>query len=201
MQARELCAVDLESALGGDDGALARLLESLRTYLQLMAESELDPELRQKVGASDLVQDTLIEAERDFRQFAGRSAAEFKAWLRQILRNNAANLRRRYLHTQQRRVSCEVSLTPDDSSGMVQDLCDSSSSPHSKAMNRELTELVDAHLARLPSKDQEIINLWFAEGLSFVEIGARLGVSDDAVRKRFVRAIEKLGEAFAEDSV
>jgi RNA polymerase sigma-70 factor (ECF subfamily) len=199
MSGRDTLPSDLELAQRGDAAALDRLLESLRTYLQLMAEGELDPELRQKVGASDLVQDTLIEAQRDFAQFSGRSTAEFKAWLRQILRNNALNLHRRFQHTQKRN-GHEVPLTTDDSRSVAHELADRSATPQAKAISRELNELVDAHVARLPSKDQEVIRLWFAEGLSFVEIGARIGASDDAVRKRFVRAIEKLGEAFAEDS-
>jgi hypothetical protein len=44
---------DLDQAKAGSEEALGRLLESLRTYLQLMAGGELDVELRAKVGASD----------------------------------------------------------------------------------------------------------------------------------------------------
>jgi RNA polymerase sigma-70 factor (ECF subfamily) len=164
-----------------------------------MAQAELAPELRQKVGASDLVQETLIEARRDFAQFAGATESQLKAWLRQILRNNAANLRRRYLHTQKRN-GHEVPLTADDSQAPARELVDPSATPLARAMSREQQELVDALLARLPVIDQEVIRLRFAEGLSFVEIAARTNSTDEAVRKRFVRAIEKLSQGLAEES-
>lgn len=200
MRASGSSPVDLELAQRGDAAALARLLESFRTYLQLMSVGELDPELRAKVGASDLVQDTLIEAQRDFDQFAGGTTAELTAWLRQILRNNAANLRRRYLHTQHRRVSCEVSLTGDDSWGAALDLCDRSATPQAKAINREQDELVDALVARLPPEYQQVLRLRHAEGLSFVEIGERMQRSADAARKLWSRAIDRMQSNLGEDS-
>ena len=191
---------NLNQARSGDDDALGRILESFRTYLQLMAEDEMDSDLQPKVGASDIVQDTLFEAHRDFGQFAGGTTTEFVAWLRQIMRNNLANVRRRYLHTLQRRVSCEVSLTANDSCGAAYQLSDPSATPQAKAVLREQDELVDTLLAALPAEYQQVLRLRHAEGLPFVEIAQRMNRSADAARKLWARAIDRLQGDLAEDS-
>src|SRR5215831_16271081 len=66
--------------------------ELFRSYLLLLARVRLDPMVRAKVGASDVVQQTLLEAHRDFAQFRGRTVGEQAAWLRRILARNLANV-------------------------------------------------------------------------------------------------------------
>jgi RNA polymerase sigma-70 factor, ECF subfamily len=63
-------------------------LERYRAYLSLLAGSKVDPWLRQRVDASDLVQQTLLDALERRDQFRGSSEGEFLAWLRTILSNN-----------------------------------------------------------------------------------------------------------------
>src|SRR6201993_2111078 len=66
--------------------------ERFRSYLLLLARVRLDPMVRAKVGASDVVQQTLFEAHRDRARFRGRTVAEQAAGLRQILARNLANV-------------------------------------------------------------------------------------------------------------
>ena len=77
--------------------------------------ARLDPDLAAKDGASDLVQETLLGAYRNIAAFRGRSRAELLAWLRKILRNNVADLRRHYRGTGKRRIGLELSI--DDAPG------------------------------------------------------------------------------------
>jgi RNA polymerase sigma-70 factor (ECF subfamily) len=76
----------------GDDAD--RGLERFRSYLLLLARVRLDPMVRAKVGASDVVQQTLLEAHRDRDQFRGRTVEEQAAWLRAVLARNLANVLR-----------------------------------------------------------------------------------------------------------
>src|SRR6516165_3274940 len=71
----------LPAAQAGSKEALAQMLEACRGYLLLIATQELDPALRAKGGASDLVQETILEAFRDFGRFQG-GEEELLAWLR-----------------------------------------------------------------------------------------------------------------------
>jgi RNA polymerase sigma-70 factor (ECF subfamily) len=74
----------LESACRGEDGSLGQLLQLYQNYLHVLADSQLDRKLRTRIGLSNFVQETLLAAHRDFKQFCGRSEREFLAWLRQI---------------------------------------------------------------------------------------------------------------------
>src|SRR6516164_539208 len=76
-------AVWIAQAQTGRPFALGQALEAYRLYLLGVAQRELDSALQAKGGASDLVQETFLEAQRDFAQFKGASAAEFQAWSRQ----------------------------------------------------------------------------------------------------------------------
>src|SRR6516165_9338508 len=101
----------LPEARAGSREALGRALEACRRYLLLIADRELDPALRAKGGASDLVQQTFLEAQRDFGRFQGDSEEELLAWLRQLLRHNLAFSSRHY-GTRSRRLGGRV--LPED---------------------------------------------------------------------------------------
>ena len=98
----------LEQARAGDAAARERLFARCRDYLGLAARARVEGWLRAKVDASDLVQQTLLEAHRGFGRFQGATEAEWLAWLRRILDHNAADFVRRYRGTGKRQVGREV---------------------------------------------------------------------------------------------
>src|SRR5436305_11185825 len=109
----------LAAARAGSTEALGRVLETCRRYLLLVAERQLDPKLRAKGGASDLVQQTFLEAQRDFARFQGTSEAELLAWLSRLLQNNVGDLARRYRGTGKRDIEREVALPGSDASSAM----------------------------------------------------------------------------------
>src|SRR5437762_1124308 len=97
----------LQEAQAGDAAMFGRLLELYRRYLALLARVQIGQRLQGKVDASDVVQETFLEAHRHFARFRGTSEAELVHWLRQILAARLANLFRHYLGTQGRDIRLE----------------------------------------------------------------------------------------------
>ena len=75
----------IDRAKAGENEALGELLAAYRRYLRLLAGMQIDRRLQGKADASDLVQETCLEAHRHFEMFRGQSEGEFAAWLRTIL--------------------------------------------------------------------------------------------------------------------
>lgn len=185
----------LAAARAGDRDVRGRLLELYRGYLMLLARLGIDRRLRGKADASDLVQETFLEAHRDFGQFHGTTEAEFLSWLRQILLSNLANLMRRYLNTQGRDVRLEraLSMELDESSRMLdRGLRARQSSPSQQAARREQAVLLADALERLPDAYREVIILRHLQSLTFPQVAERMGRSMEGVKKLWARALARL---------
>jgi RNA polymerase sigma-70 factor, ECF subfamily len=185
----------LPAARAGSREALGKVLEAAQHYLLSIARQELDPDLRAKNSPSDVVQETFVEAQRDFGQFQGDTEDELLAWLRQLLLHRVGKLRRRYRDTQKRRLTREVALGGDDSSdGPAGGLAANMPSPSGQAMENEQDQTLQDALGRLPEDYRRIITLRYQEQLPFEEIGRLLQRSPDAARKLWARAVERLRE-------
>lgn len=182
----------LQAARGGSPGALGDLLEACRDYLSLLANRELSIDMQAKGGGSDLVQDTFLEAHRDFASFQGETESELLAWLRQAFAHNLANFRRHYL-AHKRDVRRETALEKPDLPGAldVGEAADQST-PSAHAVREEESQALEQALARLPDHYRQILALRHHEQWSFEEIGRVLGRSPGAVRKLWARAVEHL---------
>src|SRR5262245_32188049 len=182
----------LSAARGGSREALGRLLEACRDYLLLVANRELDFDLRAKGGASDLVQQTFLEAQRDFAAFHGASEDELLAWLRRLLVHNLADFTRRYRGTRKRGAEREVTLEGDSSAVAPGDaLAADTPSPSGRAVAREQDEGLERALAQLPEDYRQVILLRYQEERSFEEIGEMMGRSPNAARKLWLRAVQR----------
>lgn len=178
-------------ARAGSAEALGWLLETCRPYLLVIANEEVQPGLRGKVGASDLVQETFLQAQGHFDQFRDHGKAELLAWLRRILLNNVANSRRHYFGTGKRQIAREVPLAVGSSEGLT-DMPLAGPSPSSFVAAREQDHILRRVLEGLPDEYRQVVKWRSYERLPFDEIGQRLGRSGEAARKLWVRAIERL---------
>jgi RNA polymerase sigma-70 factor, ECF subfamily len=182
----------LAQARGGDGAALGRLVDGCRQYLLQIANQELDSEIVPKEGPSDQVQDSLLEAQRDFGGFTGRTSAELLAWLRRILINNIRDATGRHKGVAKRQLDKERPLDGLHA-GAALELRDDGPSPSDEMLRQERRDAVLAAVGRLSPRQQEVIRL-VQEGLSYEVIGQRLQTSGEAVRKVHVRALEELRE-------
>src|SRR6516162_9983067 len=136
----------------GEAPARELLFNRYRHYLQVLARAQLGRHLRTKCDPSDIVQQTLLEAHRDFGEFQGCREAELLAWLRRILAHNLFN-EARHFAAQQRDAAREVSLALGN--------CVAANGPspsHAAAARESAVQLADA-LARLPTDYQTVLLL------------------------------------------
>ncbi|MEO1529056.1 MAG: sigma-70 family RNA polymerase sigma factor, partial [Planctomycetota bacterium] len=142
--------------------------------------------MKQKIGASDVVQDVCLLATQRFESFRGSTRAEFRGWLRRALLNRIADSRRRFDCSQKRRVTREVEL--DEVAVMV----DSQRMPHSSLIAREESVKLMSAMKRLPEDYRVVLRLRNWDLLTFDEIGKLLERSGDAAQKLWTRAVKRL---------
>ena len=190
----------LSQAQGGDNDALGRLLGAHMNYLKTLAYAQMDDRLRRRVGASDIVQETLLEAHRDFLHYVGKSPAEFSGWLRMILINNLKRAIESHLLAAKRDLRRELSIdeikgrTDQSAARLETFLATQNSSVCSQIQRHEsLVRLSDA-IARLPEEYRQVIILRHIQGMAFKDIAERFYKSSGAIRMIWMRAIEKLRE-------
>jgi RNA polymerase sigma-70 factor (ECF subfamily) len=156
--------------------------------------------LQAKLDASDLVQDTLLEAQVKFRLFHGSDEPQFVEWLRRILATKVANLVRHYCGTKMRDVGLEQEIDAglDHSARMSHGLAASLVTASEQAARREEAVILADALARLPGDYQEVIKLRHFEGLTFPEIARTLDRTLDSIDKLWLRALTKLRQIVGE---
>jgi len=191
----------LRRARAGSGPDLGRLLELYSKYLTLLARLQIGRRLQGKVDAADLVQDTFLQAHRDFGQFRGTTEKELISWLRQILAHNLAMCLRRY-GTQRRdvRLEREFAVELDQSSRVLDEgLLAKSGSPSHQAARREQAVLLADALGELTADHREVIILRHMEGLPLPEVASRMGRTVDSVKKLWPRAMVQLRRALGEN--
>ena len=184
----------LNRARGGDEAARDELFEKCRSYVGLVARTQVESWMRAKVDASDLVQQTLLEAHRGFARFQGQTEAEWLAWLRQILSHNTVDFIRRY-RTDKRRIGREVPLnTPGNGaiSSLFRDPPDDGETPSRILAEQEQEiELANA-ITQLSEDHREVIVLRNLQRLPFDEVARRMQRSRPAVQMLWMRAVRRL---------
>lgn len=192
----------LRDARAGDGAARDELFAQCRNYVALVARTQVESWMNAKVDASDLVQQTLLEAHRGFADFRGATEAEWLAWLRQILAHNTHDFIRRF-RTDKRRVGREQRLdAPIDGPGgsLFHDPPDGGETPSQFIAQQEREiELANA-ISQLSDDHREVIVLRNLQRLSFNEVAERMQRSRPAVQMLWMRAIRKLEELLRESS-
>jgi RNA polymerase sigma-70 factor (ECF subfamily) len=182
----------LRQARAGEAQAFDRLFAGHRPYLRRVVELRLDPRLGPRVDASDVVQETQIEALRRLGAYLERRPLPFRLWLRQIACDCALKARRQHLGTARRNLAREVALPEPSSLALAEQLAAGGSTPSRQLDRRELARRLREAVERLPKADREVILLRHFEGLSNQEVGCLLGEAPNTVSKRHGRALLRL---------
>lgn len=192
----------IEEARIGSPEPVGRLLQLYQNYLTVLATTQLDRRLRRRMNPSDLVQEALLAAHRDFGQFRGVSERELLAWLRQILINCLHHAVETHLKAKMRDIRCEISLEQVSASldrsvvNFGQLLADPGPSPSAASRQRERSVAFANELAKLRPDYRDVLILRNLQGLSFEEIADRMDRKAGAVRMLWLRAIEKMRQVY-----
>lgn len=199
-ESASLAASDLLArARAGDAQELNRLFEASRPWLAVLARSRLEHWLRCRCDPSDLVQQTLLEAYRDFANFRGRTEGEWLAWLRQILLRNAADYVRHFRTA--KRAAIEIPLLAEQSGRSPADqFALDTPTPCERAICQEEALRVARVIACLSEEYQQVIQLRHFQRLPFDEVARRMQRSRPAVQMLWLRAIRRLKDILNEPS-
>ena len=188
----------LDRAHRGDSSAFERLFDRHRQRLRRFVDRRLDPRIRARVDASDIVQDTHVEAFRRFDQFYEKRPMPFPIWLLKNAYERILNVQRDHLVTARRSVAREQQLPDKSSMSIVRNLTAGEETPSQHLLHQEFAEGVRQLVARLPAVDQQVLLMRNVEGHSHEEIAHLLEISNAAARKRYGRALAKLEQLMLE---
>jgi RNA polymerase sigma-70 factor (ECF subfamily) len=176
------------------------VVERYRQYLVMLADRQLDSRLRGKLDASDVVQQTLLEAHQNREQFRGAHEAELVAWLRKILAHNLLDAMRG-LRREKRDVAREQSINAaiEQSSVRLEGwLADEQSTPSQKLVRQEEAIRLADTMARLPDAQREALILKNWHGWTVAEIAQHMGRTSAAVAGLLKRGLKQLRQQLTE---
>src|SRR5215471_9637041 len=145
---------DTEELLGraatGDHGAREQLLERHRRRLVQMVAVRLDERLKARLDPSDVVQEALMDADRDLSDFLRERPVPFYVWLRHLTWQRLVKLHQHH-QAGKRKVSREqpALLSGDSAAILAKRLLGSAASPSSLPVRKELQRRVQDGLNQL----------------------------------------------------
>lgn len=101
----------LQAASAGDRKVFAEIFARHRESMCRMIEFRLDPQVAARFDASDVVQETEMEALRRLPDYLDRRPMPFRLWLRKMAVERLLNLRRHHFESACRSVTREVRLS------------------------------------------------------------------------------------------
>jgi RNA polymerase sigma-70 factor (ECF subfamily) len=187
------------SSTVADLAALGRLWDEHRERLLAMLERRIDPVLRQRIGADEILQSTFLDASRDWAAYQRGSPMKPYAWLyRLALDRLIAEYRKHARPTHG--LGREMSLGDDYSALLGAQFLDAKTGPSTAAQRAELADRVRHVLGHLSDADRDILAMRYFDQLSTQEIcdvlnargGAVPPLTENALNVRLFRALKKL---------
>jgi RNA polymerase sigma-70 factor, ECF subfamily len=184
----------LDRAKNGDQTAFEALFRRHRVRLLQAIALRMDRRVAARVDASDVLQETYLEAFRRLPRYLQQKPMPFYLWLCWIAREKVLALHRRHLGADKRAVTHEAPLLPADSSATFVSavIAGREPSPSQALANAELAERLRLALGQLDDDERDLILWRHFERLSARDTAQLLEISEAAASKRYIRAVERL---------
>ena len=176
----------------GDAQALQQLVADHLPWIEAHVRKRLSKAARVAGDTQDFVQETMLEVLRDGPRFTIDNPTAFRALLARIIENNLVD-RVRWTQRGCRDQRRERGL-PSDSVLHLDGPVRTVTEPPQRADRNEQQAWLRLALELLEPDDREAIRLREWDGLSFPEVGERMACSEEAARKRYLRALPKLAQ-------
>jgi len=179
----------------GEEQALDSVLERQLPWIREQVRKRLTVLLRKKAETMDYVQDVVIQFMRYGPRFVVSDEKRLRGLLYRIVENSLHD-KYDWFTARRRAISRERPL-PGDTVVSLDPPQNSVSTPSRNADRNEREAWIRLGLELLEPADRELIALRQWEKAPFDEIGKKLGLSSDAARMRYNRAVGHLGDKVA----
>ena len=193
----------LARAEDGDGAAWGALLTAEQDRLVRMVAFRMDPRLRGRIDAADVVQEAFVAASANREIYFRERTVPLFLWLRGVVTNKLLELHRHHLGTHMRDVKRELSLEAqfswdDTTSALCAHLTGHLTSPSRAAVRDEIKMRLAEALDAMDSTDREVLAMRHFEQLTNAEAAQVLGIQERAAAKRYLRALERLRNILSE---
>lgn len=182
----------------GGQTSFASLFSNYGARLERIINFRLDPRIRGRIDAADVLQEAYLEASTRLPSFLDSANVSFFVWLRQQTLQTLVDVHRRQFR-QKRDVNREIhfaSTGPSDgtSVSIAQFLIGQLTSPSEVAVKAEEIQWLQEALNSMNEVDREVLALRHFEQLSNTQVAEVLGLTPTAASNRYLRAAARLGE-------
>lgn len=178
--------------------ALTELFSASTQRLERILRFRIDPRIRSRIDATDVLQETWVTASRRMAAFLQNPTVSPFVWLRQLALQTLIDIHRREL-CHRRDAGREIQLVGnsplgDTSLSIAHFLADQITSPSQQLMRAEDLQHLQAALNSMPEVDREVLALRHFEQLTNQQTAEVLGLTPTAASNRYVRAAARLTE-------
>ena len=178
--------------------SFASLFSNYGARLERIINFRLDPRIRGRIDAADVLQEAYLEASTRLPSVLDSANVSIFVWLRQQTLQTLVDVHRRQFR-QKRDVNREIhfaSTGPSDgtSVSIAQFLIGQLTSPSEVAVKAEEIQWLQEALNSMNEVDREVLALRHFEQLSNTQVAEVLGLTPTAASNRYLRAAARLGE-------
>jgi RNA polymerase sigma-70 factor (ECF subfamily) len=193
----------LARAAAGDSAAWGTLLTVHQERLARIVAFRMDPRLRGRIDAADVVQDAFVEASAHREVYFRAPTTPLFLWLRGVINNKLLEVHRHHLGTHMRNAKRESPLSATDAAGdashvLCLHLTTGLTRPSVAAVRNEIKARLAEALDGMDPADCEVLVMRHFEQLTNAEAAQVLGIQERAAAKRYLRALDRLKHILSE---
>jgi RNA polymerase sigma-70 factor (ECF subfamily) len=183
------------------ESALAELFLKYRDRLERIVSFRIDPRIRGRLDASDVLQEAYLDIASRLPVFIESTDVSFFVWIRQRTLQTLIDIHRRHFRHKRdagRDIRFASSQPSDGTSlSIASFLVDQATSPSQAMLREEEMKWLQEALNGMNDVDREVLALRHFEQLGNSQVAEILGITPTAASNRYLRAAARLGEIMA----